>query len=154
MEEKAPAPDELTEREKTILKLVSTGLSDRQIAADLFLSPNTIRWYNRQIYSKLGVSTRTQAVRRARELRLLEPELNQPAPSTSPLPTPHRRLAEQKVHFTHSFDGTRIAYAVSGTGPPLVKVATFMSHLEYDWEGPIWRHWLEELKSQPYPDPL
>src|SRR6185436_7778899 len=38
-----------------------------------------------------------------------------------------------------------IAYAVSGNGAPLVKIATFMSHLEYDWQRPIWRHLLQEL---------
>jgi pimeloyl-ACP methyl ester carboxylesterase/DNA-binding CsgD family transcriptional regulator len=144
MAEKPTPPDQLTDREKEILKCLSAGLSDQQIAAELFLSHNTVRWYNRQIYSKLAVSNRTQAINRARELGFLKQELNQPVYSNGSLPNPSR-LAEQRVYFTHSFDGTRIAYAVSGTGPPLVKVATFMSHLVYDWESPIWQHWLEEL---------
>lgn len=61
----------LTGREKAILERLSAGLSDQQIAAELFLSSNTVRWYNRQIYSKLGVSSRTRAVARANDLGLL-----------------------------------------------------------------------------------
>jgi pimeloyl-ACP methyl ester carboxylesterase len=41
----------------------------------------------------------------------------------------------------------RIAYATSGTGPPLVKTANWLTHLEYDWQSPVWRHWLRELSS-------
>lgn len=68
----APPPVQLTGREKEILARLAAGLSDQQIAAELFLSPNTIRWYNRQIYSKLGVGNRTQAIAWAQELGLLE----------------------------------------------------------------------------------
>ena len=39
----------------------------------------------------------------------------------------------------------RLAYAVHGSGPPLVRVATWLSHLELDWESPVWRHWLQRL---------
>jgi len=70
--EKLELADQLTEREKEILDRLIAGLSDQQIATALFLSPNTIRWYNRQIYSKLGVSHRTEAVARARALRLFD----------------------------------------------------------------------------------
>ena len=64
-------PDALTGREQTILARLAAGLSDQQIAAELFLSHNTVRWYNRQIYSKLAVSSRTQAIARAKDLGLL-----------------------------------------------------------------------------------
>jgi pimeloyl-ACP methyl ester carboxylesterase/DNA-binding CsgD family transcriptional regulator len=137
MKNNAPSLHELKEQEKKILELLAAGLRDDQIATELFLSLNTIKWYNRQIYSKLGVRSRTQAVAQARALGLL--------PTEALVPDAAHPRPEQRIHFTESFDGTRIAYAVSGTGPPLVKVATFMSHLEYDWESPIWRHWLEEL---------
>ena len=63
--------DSLTERELEILRYLADGLSDREIAQQLFLSLNTIKWHNRQIYSKLGVESRTQAVARSRELGLL-----------------------------------------------------------------------------------
>jgi pimeloyl-ACP methyl ester carboxylesterase len=39
----------------------------------------------------------------------------------------------------------RLAFAMSGSGPPLVKPANWLTHLEYDWESPVWRHWLREL---------
>ena len=51
----------------------------------------------------------------------------------------------QDIRFCTAADGVRIAYATSGTGPPLVKPANWMTHLEYDWESPVWRHWLREL---------
>ena len=52
---------------------------------------------------------------------------------------------KQEIRFTEAKDGVRIAYATSGTGPPLVKAANWLNHLEYDWESPIWRHLFEEL---------
>lgn len=54
----------------------------------------------------------------------------------------------QHIHFCTSFDGTRIAYATAGTGPPLVRVANWVTHLKLDWEGPIWPHWFEELSRE------
>lgn len=51
----------------------------------------------------------------------------------------------QEVRFCTASDGARIAYAVMGSGPPLIKAANWLSHLEYDLESPIWRHWLKEL---------
>jgi len=48
---------------------------------------------------------------------------------------------QQTIRFTRSADGVRLAYAESGTGAPLVKAANWMSHLEYDWRSPIWKHW-------------
>jgi DNA-binding SARP family transcriptional activator len=46
----------------------------------------------------------------------------------------------QTVRFCRSFDGTQIAYATAGAGPPLVKTANWLNHLEFDWEGPVFRH--------------
>jgi pimeloyl-ACP methyl ester carboxylesterase/DNA-binding CsgD family transcriptional regulator len=51
----------------------------------------------------------------------------------------------QQIRFCTSADGVRIAYATSGTGPPLVKVGTWMTHVELDWESSVWRPWLREL---------
>jgi len=53
--------------------------------------------------------------------------------------------AKQQIRFCTSPDGVRIAYATTGTGPPLVKVANWLSHLEFDWNSPVWRHWIAEL---------
>lgn len=62
----------LNEREVEILRLIEEGLSNREIAQKLFLALDTIKWYNKQIYSKLGVSSRFQAVSAARQYGLLQ----------------------------------------------------------------------------------
>ena len=51
----------------------------------------------------------------------------------------------QEVRFCTAPEGARIAYAVHGNGPPLVRSATWLTHLEFDWESPVWRHWLKGL---------
>lgn len=51
----------------------------------------------------------------------------------------------QHIRFCRTGDGVRVAYATSGAGPPLVKVAHWMTHLEHDWQSPVWQHWLTEL---------
>ncbi len=51
----------------------------------------------------------------------------------------------QDIRFCHSADGTRIAYATAGSGPPLVKAANWLNHLEFDWESPVWKHTFKEL---------
>jgi alpha/beta hydrolase fold len=55
------------------------------------------------------------------------------------------RFVKQHVRFCTATDGVRLAYAVHGSGPPLVRVAPWLSHLELDWESPVWRHWLQQL---------
>ena len=52
---------------------------------------------------------------------------------------------DQEIRFCITSDGVRLAYAVHGTGPPLVKASNWLTHLELDWESGVWRHWLEEL---------
>jgi pimeloyl-ACP methyl ester carboxylesterase/DNA-binding CsgD family transcriptional regulator len=51
----------------------------------------------------------------------------------------------QEIRFARSRDGTRIAHARHGSGPPLVVVACWLSHLQHDWQSPVWRHFLEDL---------
>lgn len=70
-----PLLEPLTGREQEILRLVADGFSDREISEALFLSLHTIKWHNRQIYSKLGVTSRTQAVALASQKGLLEAKL-------------------------------------------------------------------------------
>ncbi|MEP6818356.1 MAG: alpha/beta fold hydrolase [bacterium] len=52
---------------------------------------------------------------------------------------------EQEIRFCTTADGVRIAYATVGHGPPLVKAANWLNHLEFDWQSPIWRHLFEEF---------
>src|SRR5215204_2220171 len=60
-----------SERELEILRRLSMGSSDQQIATELYLSLNTVKWHNRRLYDKLGVKNRTQAVAAAQSLGLL-----------------------------------------------------------------------------------
>ena len=55
---------------------------------------------------------------------------------------------EQQIRFCTAHDGVRLAYATSGSGPPLVKAANWLTHAEYDWESPVWRHWLREMSQR------
>ena len=50
------------------------------------------------------------------------------------------RSTQQEIRFCTASDGVRIAYATAGEGPPLVKAANWLNHLEYDWQSPIWSH--------------
>jgi pimeloyl-ACP methyl ester carboxylesterase/DNA-binding CsgD family transcriptional regulator len=53
--------------------------------------------------------------------------------------------SRQKIRFCTSADGTRIAYATCGSGPPLVWVQPWYHHLEFDWDSPVWAPWLSLL---------
>ena len=53
--------------------------------------------------------------------------------------------ADQQIRFTRGRDGVRLAYAVHGSGPPLIVVSCWLSHLQHDWRSPVWRHFLEDL---------
>jgi serine/threonine protein kinase/alpha-beta hydrolase superfamily lysophospholipase len=53
--------------------------------------------------------------------------------------------ARQKIQFCVTTDGVRLAYASTGSGYPLVKSANWLNHLDYEWDSPIWKHWLAEL---------
>lgn len=54
-------------------------------------------------------------------------------------------LGDQQIRFCRSSDGVRLAYASVGNGPPLVKAANWLNHLEFDWNSPVMRPWLVEL---------
>ena len=56
-------------------------------------------------------------------------------------------LPPQQVRFCHAPDGLRLAYAITGGGPPLVKAANWLTHLEHDWRA-LWRHWLGALSQR------
>jgi predicted ATPase/DNA-binding CsgD family transcriptional regulator len=79
--------DPLTERELDILRLIAEGLSNGEIAEKLILSLGTVKWYNTQIFDKLGVKNRTQAIARIREWKLLDLDAGNPAPAAHVSPT-------------------------------------------------------------------
>jgi LuxR family maltose regulon positive regulatory protein len=73
-ETRAPATrlvERLSERELEVLGLIADGLTNQEIASRLFLSLNTVKAHTRNIYGKLGVHSRTQAVARSRALGIL-----------------------------------------------------------------------------------
>ncbi|MDX1416396.1 MAG: tetratricopeptide repeat protein [Candidatus Promineifilaceae bacterium] len=84
-----PLAQTLTPREQEMLNCLADGMSNRQIAEHLVVSINTVKWYVRQIYNKLGVDNRKAAVARARSLGLLpageqkaRPKYNLPVAAT------------------------------------------------------------------------
>ena len=49
----------------------------------------------------------------------------------------------QRIRYVQASDGARLAWAESGEGPVVVKAANWLTHLEYEWESPLWKHWLQ-----------
>jgi LuxR family transcriptional regulator, maltose regulon positive regulatory protein len=74
----------LTRCEARVLRYLPTNLSTPEIAAELYLSTNTVKTHQRHLYQKLGASSRTEAVERARALCLLAPSSRRPASTSSP----------------------------------------------------------------------
>jgi len=116
-----PQVEPLTEREMQVLSLLSRGLSNREIADELVVTPGTIKWYNKQIYRKLGVNSRTKAIAQANKAGLLNQsheitsipsvayDHNLPAPLTSFI----GREQEMK-EIKHLLDSNRL---LTLTGP-------------------------------------
>jgi pimeloyl-ACP methyl ester carboxylesterase/DNA-binding CsgD family transcriptional regulator len=48
----------------------------------------------------------------------------------------------QRIRYLRTTDGVQLAWAEAGTGPVLIKAANWLTHLEYEWESPVWRHWI------------
>ena len=81
--------DTLTERERDISRLIVDGLSNHEIAQELVLTHGTIKWYCGQIYSKLGVSNRAEAIKSIQTLRITENSASESLSSgKTRLPTP------------------------------------------------------------------
>jgi pimeloyl-ACP methyl ester carboxylesterase/DNA-binding CsgD family transcriptional regulator len=49
--------------------------------------------------------------------------------------------ARQRIRYLHASDGVRLAWAEVGDGPLVVKASNWLTHLEDDWDSPVWRHW-------------
>jgi len=99
----------------------------------------------REAEQQIEVGRRALAERGIDDSALVEAKramLSDPKPR---LQSPRAKELRQEIRFCNSFDGTRIAYATVGEGLPIVKAANWLTHLEFDWESPVWRHVFTEL---------
>jgi DNA-binding CsgD family transcriptional regulator len=121
----------LTGREQEVLALLVQGKTNRQVAETLVLSLNTVKWYNRQIYGKLGVANREELVERARELGLVPPEQEQ-APSPYPLPVASTPLIGRETELSELRrllqDGARLVSLVGPGGIGKTRLALEAAH--------------------------
>ena len=67
------------------------------------------------------------------------------APARPPAAPPGAAKPRQEIRYCTTTDGVRLAYATTGSGPPLVKASNWLTHLDFEWGSPIWRHWYAEL---------
>lgn len=118
--------------------------------------------WNRRIVSEAAISARISAARAAidddgkrqawirtvprRGFRFVGAV--ETAGTAAPAKAPHKPADQsQRIAFCRSRDGTRIAYATSGGGYPLVRAGHWLTHLEHDWHSPIWRPMLDRLNG-------
>ena len=52
------------------------------------------------------------------------------------------KKSTQTIRYLRTADGVQLAWAEAGTGPVVIKAANWLTHLEYEWESPVWRHWI------------
>jgi DNA-binding SARP family transcriptional activator/pimeloyl-ACP methyl ester carboxylesterase len=90
---------------------------------------------------ELGVGP-SPAVTRLRE------ELLSTVRELAPLTPAEETRLQQQIRFCRTADDVTIAYALTGEGPPLVKAANWLTHLDHDWHSPVWRHWLVDLSRR------
>lgn len=123
---------------------------DRLVTKDELIA----KVWNGRIVSDATLASRLKAARRAigddgEQQKLIRTVhgrgirfVGKPAPAA--VETEHPAL-KQEIRFCRAADGVRLAYATVGTGPPLVKPANWLSHLEFDPISPVWRHWIAGL---------
>jgi class 3 adenylate cyclase/pimeloyl-ACP methyl ester carboxylesterase len=99
-----------------------------------------------QVETKVDLGYRSRGERQVKNIvkrvRVYEIDLEEQRSETAADAAP---AMEQQIRFCAAPDGVQIAYATVGKGPPLIKTANWLNHLEYDWESPVWRHVLYGL---------
>ncbi|MEA2985544.1 MAG: hypothetical protein QOD94_1798 [Alphaproteobacteria bacterium] len=119
--------------------------------------------WNGRIVSESTLSTRINAARRAlgdsgevqrlirtaqrKGLRFVGTVREAQVPLDASVPM-SPAIAKQEISFCKTADGVNLALAAVGNGPPLVKIANWLTHLEYDWESPIWSPLLQFLAER------
>ena len=142
--------DPIRERSRTLLMqaLHAAGRSHEALA--------TSREYRRLLSEELGLDP-SPALREL-EGAILRHEpgfagaARPPAPPAGGVshpapPPPDSPPLRQDIRLCRAPDGVRLAYATVGSGPPLVKAANWLNHLEFDWESPVWRRLFRELAA-------
>ena len=129
-------PQALKVRERQVLTFLADGLSAPQIAQRLSLAPDTVRWYIKQLYRELDVSSRAEAIRVAMTRGLLD----------APVPTaPAAAVPRSEIRYANN-GGVHLAYQIVGDGPvDLLFVHGFVSHLDLAWEEPEYAAFFELL---------
>jgi pimeloyl-ACP methyl ester carboxylesterase/DNA-binding winged helix-turn-helix (wHTH) protein len=111
---------------------------------DQFVSESALTTRIKQLRQAVGDDGRQQRIVQTvhgRGYRFIAPVEELPDTNVRvPLPVPSD--LRQEIRFCTAADGTRLAYATVGSGPPLVRAAHWITHLDYDWQSPVWRHWL------------
>lgn len=113
------------------------------------VSDTTLNTRINAVRRSVGDDGKTQAIIRTivrRGFRFVA-DIIAESPSQTSSDTRKESGYSQQVRFCTASDGVRIAYGTAGQGPPLVKTANWLNHLEYDWESPIWRPMLREFCS-------
>src|SRR5271168_3174102 len=102
-----------------------------------------------QISGKLALGFRTLGLQNLKNIaKAVEVFAIDYVDKTDDAPTPDDANVAQTIKYCRAPDGVRLAYAISGSGPILVKSGNWMNHLEYDWESPIWRHLFAGLSRE------
>jgi pimeloyl-ACP methyl ester carboxylesterase/DNA-binding winged helix-turn-helix (wHTH) protein len=116
--------------------------------------------WGHQFVSESALTTRVKQLRQAvgdsgREQRIVQTVhgrgyrfvalVDEVADDIQRVPLPIPSDLRQEIRFCTTADGTRLAYAAVGSGPPLVRAAHWITHVDYDWQSPVWRHWLVGL---------
>ena len=87
-------------------------------------------------------SGRPHATSRRHALRMIR---FAPDPESMPGRPALSNTIRQQIRFCTARDGARLAYATSGKGPPLVKAANWITHLEHDLQSPVWSHLMRDM---------
>ena len=115
----------------------------KRLWPDAFVEPNNLQvnvsLIRRALEGAAGVELQTV---RGQGYRLVADVARSDTGGGVPAPAPG---AAQRTFFCKAPDGARLAYARFGEGPPIVKAANWLSHLELDWNGELSRRWLEML---------
>ena len=136
----------LTDREQAILQLVAQGLSNEQIATELVVSINTVKWHVRRILARLNVQRRTQAVAVAHALGLIDP-YNQAYTSRSRLPVPATPLIGREKEMADIAELLAEHHLVSIIGPGGIGKTRLALAIAHDQKQPVYFIGLESVQD-------